>query len=150
MILGVTGSMGCGKSYTCNKIVNLALDRQIDIVYIDFDVIRRKERKPYNFVSTMKKESQLVLFEWALLVEDGLLPLVDKVLLVKCDYETQLNRLIQGDLPQHEILRRINFQLSNNEKEEKIRQSGKSLFIFDSSDNPDDIKYMNLLEQILK
>jgi dephospho-CoA kinase len=152
-ILGVTGSIGCGKSYTCRKLVDLGRERDIPISYIDVDTIRRKT-PPRELRATLSRritdEQGLVLFEWALLVEDGLMPLVEGVLLVECNYETQLKRLIGGDLPGEEVKRRINAQLSNDEKEKIIKQSGKKFYIFDSSQNPNDSQYQRLLEEIIK
>jgi len=155
-ILGVTGSMGCGKSYACNKLVEIGQNKGITVMHIDFDKIRRAEKQPYQALTDILKQSQgLILMEWALLVEDRLLSQVDNnVLLVTSDYKTQLNRLIYGDLPDTEVIRRINSQLSNQEKEKQIRliqqQSGVGrLYVFDSTHNPKDMHYADLLEQIL-
>jgi dephospho-CoA kinase len=152
-VLGVTGSMGCGKSYACRKLADLGREKGMTINYIDADSIRRKT-SPQKLRATLSRRvtdgKGLVLFEWALLVEDGLLPLVDGALLVKCDYETQLKRLLGGDLPDDEVNRRINAQLSNDEKEIRIKQSGKKLYVFDSSQNPNDGQYRVLLEELIK
>lgn len=150
-ILGVTGSMGCGKSYVCKELVRLSQSMGTNAIHIDFDTIRRNNDLPYD--ETRKRLSiskGLVLFEWAMLTEDGYLPLVDNVLLVKCDYETQLKRLIGGDLPEVELRRRIKAQLSNDQKEARIQATGKKLFVLDTNPNLSEETYQNLLEEILQ
>ncbi|MGV8086499.1 MAG: dephospho-CoA kinase [Candidatus Woesearchaeota archaeon] len=156
-LLGVTGSMGCGKSYTCNKLVEIGQSKGIDITHIDFDKIRRTNTQPYHALTEILDQSKgLVLMEWALLIEDKLLSQVNNnILLVTSDYNTQLNRLIGGDLSKEEVIRRINSQLSNREKENKIRtiqeqsKSGR-LYILDTTNNPEDNNYELSLEQIIK
>jgi dephospho-CoA kinase len=206
-VLGITGSMGCGKSYACRKLKRISKMEGINVHEFSEDYVRRKilsnhssyahirqgitrlfgegilnedgsinrgslsdivfynadNMKSYKslVMPAIKEKLQekiqenygLMLFESGLLVEDNLLDFVDKVLLVKCDYDTQLKRLFgpKCDLPVDNILKRINkFQLSNDEKEKRLRQSGKELFVFDSSQNPCDLQYLNLLEEIIK
>jgi dephospho-CoA kinase len=149
-ILGVTGSMGCGKSYACNKLVEIGRSQGIEITHIDFDTIRRTEPCPYQATDILLKKSKgLVLLEWALLVEDNLLANVNNVLLVTSDYATQLKRVLGGNLPDAEVIRRIQAQLSNQEKEKKIRQHFEKIYVFDTTNNPGNEQYARLLEQIL-
>jgi dephospho-CoA kinase len=208
--LGITGSMGCGKSYACKSLLEEADRRSITADYINVDRLRqdvlgtnerykslrdslveefgygiRKEDGSicgrelgqvifYNagamesfrqltfpaikdcLEEKVKDKKGLVLVEWAMLAEDGLLELVDyNVLLVTCDYETQLERLKGGDLPEDQIIKRINYQLSNDEKREKIEEeqvkTGKGrLITFDTAHNPLPAEYKRLLEEILR
>jgi dephospho-CoA kinase len=41
VMLGVTGSMGCGKSYACDRLESLAAEAGIGFTHIDVDTIRR-------------------------------------------------------------------------------------------------------------
>jgi dephospho-CoA kinase len=152
MIIGVTGSMGCGKSFACKKMVELGKQKNIDISYFDFDDLRRLNNKKSGKNLIEKLKSDLFLFEWALLVEDEMLDLVDRVLLITADYETQLNRLRGGDLPDEEVLRRINIQLTNEQKRDAIVNYGKSrkieFYSLDTSKNPSDSIYLDLLNKI--
>lgn len=155
--LGVTGSMGCGKTYACNKLVEIGKEEEINFTHFDFDDIRRTRPEPYEFLRERIGHSEgIVLVDWALLVEDNLLSLVNNnVLLVKSDYQTQLKRLLGGDLPGAEVKRRINSQLTNPEKESKVLEaqatsgSGR-LFTLDSSQDPSDKHYRDLFYQILE
>lgn len=205
-LLGVTGSMACGKTYVCNRLKEIAAHYKIPLHYTNIDEIRRDilslnpnylavrqelsdrltnsdlknpdtsiDRKAlgdiifydsdamqafqeivYPAISQyldnyLEDKKGLVLLEWALLVEDNLFPLVDyNVLLVHCSYQTQLDRLKDSDLPKDQIVKRINAQLSNQEKEDQIRaaqQQAKSgdLYLFDTTDNPGDRGVRELL-----
>ena len=77
-------------------------------------------------------EAQIVLLDWALLVEMKLLPLVEyNVILVSCSNAVQLARLSGGDLPAPQIQRRLELQLPYAEKKKRIEilqsQSGTGL-----------------------
>ncbi|EKD66131.1 MAG: hypothetical protein ACD_49C00064G0034 [uncultured bacterium (gcode 4)] len=52
----------------------------------------------------------IILVEWAMLIEDWMLSLVDNnVILLNSNKNLQLDRLKNGDLPNKEVLRRIEF-----------------------------------------
>ncbi len=155
--LGVTGSMGCGKSYACSKLVEIGENQGVVFTHLDFDDIRRTKPKPYEVLRERIDHSEgIVLVDWALLVEDNLLNLVNNnVLLVRSDYKTQLGRLVGRDLPELEIKRRIDAQLTNDQKERRILEAqtrdrfGK-LLSFDTPQNPSDKQYQILFYQILE
>jgi dephospho-CoA kinase len=85
------------------------------------------------------------LIEWALLVEDEFISLIDKtVLVVTCNYQTQLNRI-----KDKEIQKRINLQLSNQEKIEELKKQNKIIYQFDTTNNPSKKSYDNLFEKIM-
>jgi dephospho-CoA kinase len=65
-----------------------------------------------------KEGADIVIVEAALLLEKkGLIKLIDKLIVVSINEETQKKRLIgRGDLTHKQINARINSQLSNNEK----------------------------------
>lgn len=161
--IGVTGSMGCGKSYVCEQLLTIASAQGIEMDYVNVDSVRRSVHGNYSSYShvvekalrqEVDQKSGLVLVEWAMLVEDGLLPLVDNnVLLVKCSYDKQMGRLLGGDLPPSEIERRINAQLSNDVKEQRVRDAqkigGGQLYVFDTTHNPTQKQYGELLERMV-
>ena len=175
-IVGVTGSMGCGKSYICNLLKKEADMTDINLQYLASDNIRRQilgNDKKYqkireeiesialdNVISEegsidrlklshitysdktklyaidklvdteiekvvrkkIENYSGITLFESALLVEKNQLQLVDyNVILVDCNNDTQISRLIGGDLPIEQIKKRISLQKSNEEKELEIK-----------------------------
>ena len=73
----------------------------------------------YRSIEDYRKEgADIVIVEAALLLEKkGLIELLDKLIVVSIDEETQKKRLIgRGDLTHEQIDARINSQLSNNEK----------------------------------
>ena len=207
-VLGVTGSMGCGKSYACERLIEIAKSKSISASYYNVDLIRRdmlginpdyffvrnqlrenfgkdiqnsngsidrrcisdiiyydsQKMKEYKSIVNpgiedyLKKEirdaSGIVLVEWAMLAEDGLLAMVDyNALVVSCDYETQLGRHKGGDLPMEQIKKRICNQLGNQEKMDYIWKMQQELgygdiFLFDTSHNPGLEDYLALFDKI--
>jgi dephospho-CoA kinase len=196
-ILGVTGSIGCGKTYACNLLIQSAIKQKINTNYINIDYIRRNilsteenysevrkklvnifgeniENKDSSISRTkinniifydneaMSKFKTITypyiktevnnqikngfnLIEWALLVEDEFISLIDKtVLVVTCNYQTQLNRI-----KDKEIQKRINLQLSNQEKIEELKKQNKIIYQFDTTNNPSKKSYDNLFEKIM-
>ena len=65
-----------------------------------------------------EKGTEIIILEAALILEKkGLIKLIDKLIVVSIDEETQKKRLeVRGDLPKEQINARINSQLTNNEK----------------------------------
>lgn len=95
-----------------------------------------------------KKYTRLMLIEWAMIVQDGFLKDVDyNVLLVKCDYDNRIKRLINGDLPKEEIIKRIILQLSEPELESILKSSKLNNYFMINSLN---VNYSALLDNILK
>ncbi|MFH1637514.1 MAG: dephospho-CoA kinase [Candidatus Woesearchaeota archaeon] len=209
-LLGVTGSIGCGKTHVCHTLIDIASNQGLSLSYVNLDTIRRQilgtesryahlrlqlsdhfgeritkldgsidgkelgqiifyDSDAMNYfrnlispaidqeleIETQDKKG-LVLVEWALLVEDGLLPLVKgDVLVTTCSYDKQIARLMGGDLPLNQILKRRSNQLTNSEKIEKIRAyqqdtGGGKLYVFDTTENPSKGQYRALLEKIIQ
>jgi dephospho-CoA kinase len=210
-LLGVTGLMGCGKSYTCKKLVSEAKEVGIKLHYIDVDVVGKKEvlgnnplylnyRKTLNkklggglmmndgsinreelgkrifynpqamhafkeiiypatkeYIEQYLSDKQgIVLVEWALMVEDNVLPFVDyNVLIVKCDYETRMKRAKKRDQRTvGQIKKRTNLQLSYEQKEKQIKKIQEEmnkglLYSFDTTNNPGDVEHKSLLEEMI-
>lgn len=88
-----------------------------------------------------------IFIEWALLIEDGLYDLVDSIIMVYCEKEIQIKRLENGDLGKEEVLKRINLQLTNEQKLEKVKQLKKESYIIDTSNNPKIEEYERVLKE---
>jgi dephospho-CoA kinase len=208
-LLGVTGSIGCGKTYASEIFGKIAENQNISTLFVNVDCFRRvvlgtdiyfeNERKMLvdNFGKTIQKQdgsicgkelgqiifydpqamedfrsiicpavnssitdaiktkNGLLFIEWACLVEDGLLPLVEgNVLVAACNYQTQIKRLSGGDLPIDQIEKRIAYQLNNSEIIEKIQSYQNetmkgNLYLFDTTFNPQIWCYEQMLEKII-
>ncbi|MBT7902886.1 dephospho-CoA kinase [Candidatus Woesearchaeota archaeon] len=212
-VLGVTGSMSCGKSYACDQLEQIAKDSNIQVYKVNFDLMRRdilgtnpkyesarqsledvfgpQIRKSDNSIDRtilsqliyydsnamaqygaqlaphlkqyldceLTDRSGIILVEWALLVEDQLLDLVNyNVLLVTCTHNAQMNRLKDGDLSQNEIKKRIAAQLTNEQKRSEILLQQKEaqkngmngeLHLFDTTNDPSTPNYESLFGKIL-
>lgn len=165
IILGLTGSIGCGKS----SLSNILKDNNIDI--IDADVISRKifedkklltsvfehfgdgiknkdgslnrkalgnivfnddnklielnnlthpkiKERVLNEIEKVKLYNKdIVVIDAPLLIEGGYLEIVDKVLVITCNEEIQINRIQKKDnCSKEEALSRINSQMTQEEK----------------------------------
>ena len=146
-VIGITGSIGSGKSYAVNMFKNICKKNKVDAVFINVDDVRRNilkqenidrddlNRKIYNNEKEMEKYKQFInpkireylikqinvnncfiFIEWALLIEDEFEDIVDSIIMIDCKREIQIERLEKGDLGKEEVIKRINLQLTNNEK----------------------------------
>ena len=89
----------------------------------------------------------VIFIEWALLIEDCLYDLVDNIIMIYCEEEIQIDRLKNGDLGKEEIIKRINLQLTNEQKLEKIKQLKKEFYVIDTSNNPKVEEYEKVLKK---
>ena len=183
IILGLTGSIGCGKS----SLSNILKENNIDI--IDADIISRKifeDKKLLNLVfeyfgNCIKNEDgslnrkalgnivfnddnklielnalthprikekiikeieilklnnkEVIVIDAPLLIEGGYLEMVDKLLVITCNNEIQVNRIQKRDnCTREEALSRINSQMS---QEEKVKYAD---YILDNSGSIEDLK----------
>lgn len=123
-------------------------------------------QKIYNDKKSMKKYKQfinpkikkylnekisqndgVIFIEWALLLEDNLYDIVDSIVIIYCQEEIQIKRLENGDLGKEEIIKRINLQLTNEQKIDEIKKVGKQFFIIDTSHSPKEYEYKELLKK---
>lgn len=175
-IIGITGSIGCGKSYAVKIFKQICNQNKIQAIFIDVDDVRRNILKNENIdkeklnkkIYTSKEEMQkykqfinpkikeylinqinqndgFIFIEWALLVEDGFDDLVSNVIVIDCKPDVQISRLENSDLSKEEILKRINLQLTNKEKINKLE---KEIYILDTSDNPEIEEYNEVLKKV--
>lgn len=183
IILGLTGSIGCGKS----SLSRILKDNNIDI--IDADIISRKifedekllalvfkhfgdsirnedgslnrkalgnivfnndnklielnnlthpkiKERVLNEIEKFKLYNKdIVVIDAPLLIEGGYLDIVDKVLVITCNEEIQVNRIQKRDnCSKEEALRRISSQIS---QEEKVKCAD---YTIDNSGNLDELK----------
>ncbi len=183
IVLGLTDSIGCGKS----SLSNILKENNIDI--IDADVISRKifeDKKLLNLVfehfgDCIKNEDgslnrkvlgnivfnddnklielntlthprikekiikeiemlklnnkEVIVIDAPLLIEGGYLEMVDKLLVITCNNEVQINRIQKRDnCTRQEALSRINSQMS---QDEKVKYAD---YILDNSGSMEDLK----------
>lgn len=104
----------------------------------------------------IEKFNGLIAVEWAMLAEDNMLNIVNNnVILVKCNERTVKMRTINPDIPESQMLARINFQTNVEDKikiiQEKIQSDNKGfLILFDTSNNPKIDAYEDLFNNLIK
>ena len=177
-VIGITGSIGSGKSYAIDIFKKICKERKINAIFLDVDDIRRSilekekidreqlNKKIYNSRKAMEeyknvinpkikkyinekinKSNGVIFIEWALLLEDNLYDIVDSIIMVYCKEEIQIKRLENGDLGKETVMKRIKIQLTNEEKIDKIKQLKKEFFVIDTSNNPKENEYEELLRK---
>lgn len=102
------------------------------------DTVRLELRRPGNG-----------LLEWARLVEDGFLPLVDYVIVTHCTKAIQAQRLAGGDLPPEQVQKRLSFQMTAEETAAELKKAGKPHCLFDTSRSPPLSDYDRLCDEVL-
>ena len=95
----------------------------------------------------ISKNDRVIFIEWALLIEDNIYDIADSIIMIYCKEEIQIKRLENGDLGKESIMKRIKMQLTNEQKIDKIKQLKKEFFILDTSDNPKENEYEELLKK---
>lgn len=177
-VIGITGSIGSGKSYAVQIFKTICKQNGINASFFNVDDIRRNilknenvdraelNKKIYNNQYEMKKYKDfinpkikeylirkinntegVIFIEWALLIEDCLYDLVDNIIMIYCEEEIQIDRLKNGDLGKEEIIKRINLQLTNEQKLEKVKQLKKEFYVIDTSNNPKLEEYEKVLKK---
>lgn len=177
-IIGITGSIGSGKSYAVDILKKICKEKKIKAIFLDVDDIRRailekdkidrnelnqriyndenamKEYKKYinpkirNYLNEKISQNDGIIFiEWALLLEDNLHDIVDSIIMVNCKEEIQIKRLENGDLGKEKVIKRIKMQLTNEQKIEKLKQLKKEFFIIDTTNNPQESEYEEILKK---
>ena len=137
---------------------NILVEENIDTIKLNEKIYSdNKEMEKYKKFISPKIKSYLmeqirnndgfIFIEWALLIEDNLYDIVDSIIMIYCNKELQLKRLENGDLEKKEIIKRMNLQLTNEQKIGKIKQLNKEYYIIDTSNNPSIDQYENILKK---
>ncbi len=98
-------------------------------------------------INQINSNNKYIFIEWALLLEDEFCDLVDSIIMINCSRESQIERLKSSNLCEKEILKRIDMQLANKEKIDKIKKVEKEYFILDTTYNPEIEEYENILKK---
>lgn len=137
---------------------NILVKENIDRAKLNQKIYKDQEemRKYKEFINPKIKEHLIeqidnndgfIFIEWALLVEEDLSDLVDSIIMIYCSKQKQIERLKDGDLGEKEVIKRINLQLTNEQKLEKIKKLHKECYVIDTTDNPEIHEYENILRK---
>ena len=130
LVIGLTGNIGCGKSSLSQIFA------QQNIKIIDADIIAREIYNDEKLIQLNKmthplirqrvsdkideyknQNKEMVILDAALLVESDYLNFIDKLLVVICNEDIQIERIKQRDnCSKEEALSRIKSQMSQEEK----------------------------------
>lgn len=172
-VIGITGSIGSGKSYAVEKFKKICKKNKIEAIFLNVDDIRRNileqenidrnelNRKIYNNQKDMQKYKQFINPK----IRENLIKQIDNsdgfifiewALLIEDKLYDIVDSIIMihckrdvqiKRLENEEIIKRIKLQLTNEEKIEKIKQIDKEYFILNTTDNPNIKEYENILKK---
>lgn len=95
----------------------------------------------------INKRDKNIFIEWALLIEDSFYDMVDSTIMIDCEENIQMERLEKADLKKEEIRKRIDLQLTNKQKVDRLKELKKEFFIMDTSQNPKEKEYEEMLRK---
>lgn len=98
----------------------------------------------YKYINNQYK-NQTIILDWALIIDDNLIPLCDKIILLICSNEEIYKRLNNSYWPLSEIKHRISLQLNNDKKIKILEKSKKEYLIINSEEK---INYKQIIKYI--
>ena len=112
-----------------SKITNTKIDEKVIKVWLKYlGDMSEKDEKLIDLLEYLSQKYELVILtNWFI--------------------SSQIKRLENGDLGKEEIEKRIKMQLTNEQKIDKIKQLKKEFFIIDTSNNPKENEYEELLKK---
>lgn len=158
--LGITGKMASGKSFAAKNIKRKLEQQNYKVLYISTDDVRRSLKTAD--INIIKKnitdiinnsDDDILLLEWALLIEDDMASLVDNnILIVYCSEDKIYQRLSDPDLPPDEIRRRLNLQTDWCKHKDKLGNFSNVLWLNTENDitESDTDKIINSLSEFDK
>lgn len=79
-----------------------------------------------------KQNNQIIIVDWALMIDDNLLDYFDKIILLTCSHEEIYKRLDGAYWPLEEVKHRLSLQLTTEEKIKKLKQLNKEFILIDT------------------
>lgn len=100
----------------------------------------------HNHINNQDK-NQIIIVDWALIIDDNLISYFDKIVLLTCSNEEIYRRLDGAYWPLSEVKHRVSLQLSVEEKIKKLEESQKEYLIINSENQIDYNQIMNFLKE---
>ncbi len=132
-----------------------------DIIFFDklkMDIYKEiiNPRLIYMLETEIEEVEGIILLEWAMLVEDNMLDLVENnVIVVNCNDDRKQERMKGTDLPEDQLQRRIDMQTSYDKLVEIIEKKQKKdnkwiLMLVDTTNNPKEEFYIDIFDKLKK
>ena len=117
-----------------------------DLIYNDNNAMILFKKILHNYLSNyIQSKKEPLIVDYALLIDDNLLNGLDKVIILKCDLDKAISRVSGGDLPIDTIKKRINLQLSFEDKVKIISNLNIKYLIVDNNHEMDLSKVIDFI-----
>lgn len=94
-----------------------------------------------------KQNNQIIIVDWALMIDDNLLDYFDKIILLTCFNEEIYKRLDGAYWPLEEVKHRLSLQLPTKDKIEILEKESKTYLVIDTEKEIDYNQIMKFIEE---
>lgn len=103
-------------------------------IYTNENNMNFYKRTLYKYLNNYlnKQNNQIIIVDWALMIDDNLLDYFDKIILLTCTNEEIYKRLDGAYWPLEEVKHRLSLQLTTEEKIKKLEQLNKEFILIDT------------------
>ena len=104
----------------------------------------------YNFLNkylNKQTASQVIVVDWALIIDDNLLDYFDKIILLTCSNEEIYRRLDGAYWPLSEVKHRVSLQLPTDEKINKLKERKKEYLVVNTEEKISYDEIMKFIEE---
>ena len=104
----------------------------------------------FNFLNKYLKkqaDSQVIVVDWALIIDDNLLDYFDKIILLTCSNEEIYRRLDGAYWPLSEVKHRVSLQLTTDEKINKLKERKKDYIVVNTEEKISYDEIMKFIEE---
>lgn len=118
-------------------------------IYTDKNNMHFYKNALYRYLDNYLKEQkeEIIIVDWALIIDDNLLDYFDKIILLTCSHEEIYKRLDGAYWPLEEVKHRLSLQLTTQEKLKRLEESNKKYLLIDTEKEIDYNQILNFIKE---